>query len=106
MRNRLQRLIQSLEPDTLVIGSHGQAVRRLQRVLEELALFAGRVDGYFGEETVLALQRLQQEFGLAETGEFNTATWYALNFWALTNQRSQCGLQVSGLPGWRSRIER
>ncbi len=88
MKTSLQTLLQTLEPNGLALGSYGRAVRSLQLVLTELQFYRGATDGYFGEETAIALQRLQRDFNLAETGELNTATWYALTFWVLPQRRS------------------
>jgi peptidoglycan hydrolase-like protein with peptidoglycan-binding domain len=81
MGTQLQHLIQILEPDRLRLGSTVVAVVSLQLVLQELPLLAGPVDGCFGPNTALALQQVQQEFRLPQTGELDAAIWYALTFW-------------------------
>ncbi|NEQ43370.1 MAG: peptidoglycan-binding protein [Leptolyngbya sp. SIOISBB] len=97
METSLQTLIQTLEPNGLSLGSYGRSVRSLQLVLSELQFYNGATDGYFGEETAVALQRLQRDFDLAETGDLNTATWYTLTFWALPQRRSATQTKVSPL---------
>ncbi|MEM9120255.1 MAG: peptidoglycan-binding domain-containing protein [Cyanobacteria bacterium P01_F01_bin.56] len=87
MNTSLQTLIQTLEPNGLSLGSYGRAVRSLQLILAELRFYNGTIDGYFGEETAIALQRLQRNFNLAETGDLNMATWYALTFWVVSERR-------------------
>ena len=82
MATQLQSLTQILEPDSLHPGSFGSEVISLQLALQELSLFDGHVDGCFGANTGSALRKLQREFGLAETGELDAETWYALSFWA------------------------
>jgi hypothetical protein len=82
MATQFQLWTQNLEPDSLHPGSLGAEVTSLQLALKALALFEGSVDGYFGPNTGAALQKLQRQFGLAETGELDTETWYTLSFWA------------------------
>ncbi|MBE7381064.1 MAG: peptidoglycan-binding protein [Leptolyngbya sp. SIO1E4] len=47
-----------------------------------MAGYDSPANGYFGPETEQALRPLPAQFGLAETGQFDNATWYALTFWA------------------------
>lgn len=82
MDTQLQTLLQMLEPDSLQPGSAGVEVVSLQLALRALACFEGKVDGHFGTKTSSALQQLQRDFGLPETGQLDAATWYALTFWA------------------------
>jgi peptidoglycan hydrolase-like protein with peptidoglycan-binding domain len=58
--------------DQLVRGDHGAAVAYLQR---ELGLPA---DGYFGNHTLSAVERLQSTHHLASDGTVGPATWRAL----------------------------
>ncbi len=58
--------------DELTRGDHGAAVAYLQR---ELGLPA---DGYFGNRTLGAVERLQSRRGLASDGTVGPATWRAL----------------------------
>src|SRR3954454_4494887 len=58
--------------DELTRGDHGAAVSYLQR---ELGVPA---DGYFGNRTLSAVERLQSHRGLASDGTVGPATWRAL----------------------------
>ncbi|MDB9527747.1 peptidoglycan-binding domain-containing protein [Oscillatoria sp. CS-180] len=99
MGERLQKIVRRLEPQDLCVGSYGHAVWSLQLALQELSLFNGVANGFFGEDTDLALRRLQRAVGLAETGEFNIATWYALTFWMKPTK--QLGLSSSVSVPWQ-----
>ncbi|MEO0988480.1 MAG: peptidoglycan-binding domain-containing protein [Cyanobacteria bacterium J06639_14] len=81
-QNQFKQLVSSLEPDTLKLEDSGPAVQALQLALKALSFYNSSIDGYFGLDTVAALRRFQQDFDLAATGQFDTATWYALTFWA------------------------
>jgi hypothetical protein len=100
MSTQLQTLVQALEPDTLQVGSQGHSVRLLQLALNELELFDGDTDGCFGSDTALALQRLQSSFGLAETGKFDAATWYALSFWVQPTHQFGEEINVPSIWQW------
>ena len=104
MSTSLQKRLQSLEPDRLSMGSHGPAVRSLQLVLVELQFYSGSADGYFGCETARALQHLQREYSLAETGDLNTATWYVLTFWALPTLRVPTQTNAPNFGHWLARM--
>ncbi|MEB3274109.1 MAG: peptidoglycan-binding domain-containing protein [Prochlorothrix sp.] len=75
-------LTESLELETLRLGDSGERVRQLQSVLAELSLYHHSIDGYFGPSTEQTMRRVQQHFGLPETGCFDAASWYALSFWS------------------------
>ena len=53
---------------TLSNGATGDAVKRLQKRLQELGYYTGRVDGGFGPMMVSAVQKAQAALGMAETG--------------------------------------
>ena len=108
MATQLQSLTQILEPDSLHPGSFGSEVTSLQLALQELSLFEGHVDGYFGAKTESALRKLQREFGLTETGELDTETWYALSFWAEpAKPRTQDNSQQSSCsPKWLTSLNK
>jgi len=67
----------------LHVGSHGAAVRALQRALGIEA------DGEFGPQTRAALQRAQRSHGLPPTGRLDAATAKALGLRAARAPRSQ-----------------
>lgn len=52
------------------------ALRKLQRTHKALPLI--NPDGYFGEETTLAVIAAQEFFGLPQTGEADYETWRLL----------------------------
>ena len=49
-------------------GDRGRAVRQLQGFLASFGFFPGTIDGDFGNETVVALEAFQEEFGLVADG--------------------------------------
>ena len=55
------------------------AVKVLQTQLGQLNYYEGPVDGLMGPQTVAAIQDLQRQAGLPQTGTMNTATTNALN---------------------------
>ena len=64
---------------TLSTGSTGDDVRRLQRILVELALLGAKgIDGTFGAQTEAAVKQFQQTNGLTVDGTVGNATWNAL----------------------------
>ena len=82
MQTQFRQTVDSLEPDLLQLNDSGSAVQTLQLVLKELSFYHSSLDGYFGPHTVAAVRQLQKHFGLAATGQFDAAAWYALTFWA------------------------
>jgi hypothetical protein len=54
------------------------AVMQLQRELGQLNYYEGPVDGIMGPQTVQAIQDLQRQAGLPQTGQMNAATQAAL----------------------------
>ena len=54
------------------------AVMQLQRELGQLNYYEGPVDGVMGPQTVQAIQDLQRQAGLPQTGQMNAATQAAL----------------------------
>jgi Putative peptidoglycan binding domain len=54
------------------------AVKTLQQQLGQLNYYEGPVDGLMGPQTVAAIQDLQRQAGLPQTGTMNTATQAAL----------------------------
>ncbi len=64
-------------------GSHtvapSGAVKSLQEELAQLNYYEGPIDGIMGSQTVQAIQDLQREAGLPQTGVMNSATEAALH---------------------------
>jgi len=54
------------------------AVMQLQRELGQLNYYEGPVDGIMGPQTTAAIQDLQRQAGLPQTGQMNAATQAAL----------------------------
>ncbi|MBD2692426.1 glycoside hydrolase family protein [Anabaena catenula] len=60
-------------------GSKGQKVQQLQIILTDLKLNPGLIDGDFGNKTVAAVQKFQQQKGLIADGIVGKKTQDALN---------------------------
>lgn len=82
-----QQIVASLEPNCLQRGDTSAPVQRLQRLLQALGLYSGLAEGYFDAATEASVRRLQQQFGITETGSFDAATWYALSFWVAPSSK-------------------
>jgi len=54
------------------------AVMQLQRELGQLNYYEGSVDGIMGPQTIAAIEDLQRQAGLPQTGQMNAATQAAL----------------------------
>ncbi|MBE3584820.1 MAG: peptidoglycan-binding protein [Thermoanaerobacter sp.] len=65
-------------PSTIRLGSRGEAVARLQTILNDLGFNAGRVDGIFGPGTEAAVKRFQASHGLLVDGIVGPQTWGVL----------------------------
>jgi len=63
---------------TLRVGSRGQAVVRLQTLLNTNGFNVGTVDGIFGSRTLAAVQAFQAARGLTVDGIVGVRTWTAL----------------------------
>ena len=55
------------------------SVMQLQRQLGQLNYYEGPVDGLMGPQTIAAVQDLQRQAGLPQTGQMNAATQAALS---------------------------
>ena len=66
---------------TLQYRDQGHDVIKLQTKLVALDLYPGQPTGRFDVFTRRALQMIQHQHGLVETGCFDVPTWYALSFW-------------------------
>jgi N-acetylmuramoyl-L-alanine amidase len=62
----------------LELGSQGTVVSELQGMLRLLGYYNGAVDGYYGDNSVLAVIRFQQAAGLKSTGTVDSQTWNKL----------------------------
>jgi peptidoglycan hydrolase-like protein with peptidoglycan-binding domain len=60
-------------------GCTGSAVAAVQELLSIDAYYRGPVDGHFGHETHLAVQRFQADYALPTDGVVNAKTWWALS---------------------------
>lgn len=60
------------------LGSHGDAVRQIQRQLQARGLYRGAIDGDFGGGTQAAVTAFQRNNGLDADGVVGTSTWTAL----------------------------
>jgi lysozyme family protein len=76
-------------------GSHtstpSAAVKTLQQELAELNYYEGSIDGIMGPQTVQAIQDLQRQAGLPQTGTMNSATEAALNNYLVHGNNQMAG---------------
>ncbi|MCL6598270.1 MAG: polysaccharide deacetylase family protein [Alicyclobacillus macrosporangiidus] len=77
--------VEAAERPVLGVGSHGDAVQDLQRILARLGETPGPADGWFGPATLAAVRRFQSEHGLPADGSVGPLTWAALAEAAGTN---------------------
>lgn len=59
-------------------GAEGDAVARLQQLLQRRGVFDGGIDGDFGPMTLEAVKAAQEKLGLEPDGVVGPATWEAL----------------------------
>jgi hypothetical protein len=59
-------------------SDHGDDVRILQQRLKELNLFNERIDGYYGQNTMMAVIKFQKKIGIAIDGVVGLQTWSQL----------------------------
>jgi hypothetical protein len=64
---------------SLSLGSRGSAVTELQKLLTQLGLYTGPINGYFGPLTQAAVKAFQQKYGLPVTGVVGPLTIAELN---------------------------
>ena len=67
------------------------AVKQLQQQLGQLNYYEGPVDGYMGPQTVAAIQDLQRQAGLPQTGTMNAATQKALDNYLVHGNNQMAG---------------
>jgi peptidoglycan hydrolase-like protein with peptidoglycan-binding domain len=70
--------------------AYSAGVATLQKQLGQLNYYEGPINGIAGAQTVLAIQDLQRQAGLPQTGQVNAATQAALNNY-LVHGNSQMG---------------
>lgn len=63
----------------LVVGSVGDDVKAVQRILKNEGYSLGKVDGNYGKRTARAIRDFQYDNDLAVTGSVNIETWEKLN---------------------------
>lgn len=63
---------------TLYYGSGGDDVYRLQQKLSQWGYYNGPADGYYGGDTLRAVQNFQRNNGLNDDGVVGQSTWDAL----------------------------
>lgn len=77
--------VSSFGPGTLKIGSRGRDVRELQGRLQFLGYYRGKIDGYFGYQTLKSVRWFQGRFGLRADGIVGSKTklklWQATKNW-------------------------
>jgi peptidoglycan hydrolase-like protein with peptidoglycan-binding domain len=63
----------------LRLGSRGEAVKELQRLLKTAGVYTGSADGIFGAQTQAAVIKFQQTKKLGVDGVVGAKTWAALH---------------------------
>lgn len=62
----------------LVKGTKDVRIRAAQYGVHMMCFVVNRFDGYFDDQTEIAIRRYQQKYGLAATGTLNDPTWASL----------------------------
>ena len=93
MSSTFAQTLEALDPQTSPISTNGQMVLYLQTALKELGHYCGKLDGTLGPITQTALHNFQEHVGVPSTGEFDMASWYALNFWLSGLKTNVCHSQ-------------
>ena len=57
------------------IGMSGDDITLLQEKLKDLEFFKERIDGYFGQNTLVAVTSLQRSLGIKPDGIVGSQTW-------------------------------
>lgn len=60
------------------VGSSGNEVETIQKILKERGLFTGEITGYYGSQTEAAVLKYQKQKGLSQTGVADEATLKSL----------------------------
>jgi peptidoglycan hydrolase-like protein with peptidoglycan-binding domain len=66
-------------------------VEKLQQELGQLNYYEGPVDGIMGPQTAAAIQDLQRQAGLPQTGTMNAATQAALDHYLVHGNNQMAG---------------
>lgn len=66
----------SYEPNQIMVGDD---VSQLQKQLQELGFYSGRIDGHFGPDTHEALSNYQLNYGIQDDGMCGPETLHALS---------------------------
>jgi Putative peptidoglycan binding domain len=67
------------------------AVKTLQQQLAQLNYYEGPADGIMGNQTIQAIQYLQRDAGLPQTGQMNAATAAALHNFLVHGNNQMAG---------------
>jgi murein L,D-transpeptidase YcbB/YkuD len=67
------------------------SVKKLQQELGQLNYYEGPVDGVMGPQTTAAIQDLQRQAGLPQTGTMNSATQAALDNYLVHGNNQMAG---------------
>jgi peptidoglycan hydrolase-like protein with peptidoglycan-binding domain len=67
------------------------SVKKLQQELGQLNYYEGPADGIMGPQTTAAIQNLQRQAGLPQTGTMNTATQTALDNYLIHGNNQMAG---------------
>jgi peptidoglycan hydrolase-like protein with peptidoglycan-binding domain len=70
--------INPIDRPILQEGATGEAVKKLQQLLNSYGTYSGDIDGVFGFETTGGVILFQYRFFLQETGIVNSKTWQVL----------------------------
>lgn len=63
----------------LMLKMSGEDVRHMQLKLKELGFHKGRVDGNFGQDTLVSVSNFQRDSGFKADGVVSLQTWSRLN---------------------------
>lgn len=66
------------KPAACEVGAKGSNVKKLQKCLAALGYYQGKIDGDYGRETKSAVQKLQKELKLKQTGNADSETIAAM----------------------------
>jgi hypothetical protein len=78
------------------IKMSGDDVTILQEKLKDLGFFKDRIDGYFGQNTLLAVTSLQRSVGVRPDGNVGTQTWSQIVNYGLKRKSEEVERPVIG----------
>ena len=64
---------------TLTLNMSGEDISFLQTKLKNIGFFSGRISGYFGQDTLMAVTNFQREVGIKANGSVGSLVWNKLN---------------------------